>query len=1121
MQLDSYSFNQTTSLVTFNTSTNHGFTIPLRGTQVTISGLTGSLATAINSKLFDVYSIPTSTSFTILLVSGAVVTNSSRTNGVATLTTAAAHGFSSGQTVLISGAGTDPIDSSLTYDGTQTLISGTTGSTLVYNNNPKITASPTSMYIDASTNQWSIGATNSIRAVFNKVNHGFTSGQYLTGDITTYANASITDIGFTSDTQAFLKLSTSIANVYAVNMGLSVNAPTLTEGIATTTGSYTYYMTYYQDTFGTKNTYGNRYLYFPTLNFNSIPIPSTAIDVKVQLYYMTRTSTYTGTNYSIDVPRNSVTKALVWPVEWNGKTSYNLGSGTSYIYGTSGTQTVTFNNSDSYKVVVIWTNLGNQVSYGGNFTGQIQQIIDANTIMMSRSGSYTALKQTADNIYYTAPGSGIFTKTGSNVSISFSITSKYSELDLNLTDGQDVLISDRYGVFSPAVGVYSKYQVVVSNSSNFTITTTNTAFLTALASTGSHNFSAIVPIRSVGAAVSNTSYKDKKTYTNAPVTVVNADVFNMPITTQATNDLGLSQKFTGYFGNSSAPITVTSGTLTRNTDKSATVVNGKAVVATITTTSVSGVTASSNFSSFVEIANTSDAIKMTPRTFYIGNTTANLYSNSSFLGISSADSLFEATPSYLFLGKAINGVPTLGAGSYVYANSTNLYVGNATKYTVFDGAGNQIIKGSSITITNDAQTTYIDDNSISLTSDSAQTSINPYSAQFGGNVAIAGPLAVQNTYGNTGDMLYSDGLNAYWGPTPTVNTDIVYAFTNNISFGRSVSFDNAISVANQVVVVNSSISIVEQNNSIQASLSTSQLTLQYDQEFASLDAGTLSIQSGNGFVYIGNSTVNSTINATSFTGTANNALYLGTTPAASYVNTSGNFTLSGVITHSGNVIIGTSAALKANDSFGTAGQILKTTSTGVYWADAPPSTTTREIYTADGSTNTFTVVAGYSSNNLDVFMNGVKLQNGYEVTATNGTTFTITTGNPAAGTIIEVVGGAVIGMATAVPYTTATASSVTINPYAYSGYFYTALASTLTINASTAGTPVNGTRMIFRFKDNGTARTLTWATTGAGSFRVIGTNLPTSTTQGKVTYVACIYNADEQYWDVVAVGVQS
>jgi hypothetical protein len=50
------------------------------------------------------------------------------------------------------------------------------------------------------------------------------------------------------------------------------------------------------------------------------------------------------------------------------------------------------------------------------------------------------------------------------------------------------------------------------------------------------------------------------------------------------------------------------------------------------------------------------------------------------------------------------------------------------------------------------------------------------------------------------------------------------------------------------------------------------------------------------------------------------------------------------------------------------------------------------------------VTGGYSANNLDVYLNGVKLYNGTEANVLNGSTFTILTGNPANGSLIEVVG---------------------------------------------------------------------------------------------------------------------
>lgn len=106
-------------------------------------------------------------------------------------------------------------------------------------------------------------------------------------------------------------------------------------------------------------------------------------------------------------------------------------------------------------------------------------------------------------------------------------------------------------------------------------------------------------------------------------------------------------------------------------------------------------------------------------------------------------------------------------------------------------------------------------------------------------------------------------------------------------------------------------------------------------------------------------------------------------------------------------------------------------------------------------------------------------------------------------------------------FTTTTGVSVTPDIGQFEIYAYTALASDLTINAATSGTPVNGNRLMFRFKDNGVARTLAWASVGAGSYRPVGVTLPTVTSAGKVTYVGCLYNEAESFWDVLAVTTQA
>jgi hypothetical protein len=103
----------------------------------------------------------------------------------------------------------------------------------------------------------------------------------------------------------------------------------------------------------------------------------------------------------------------------------------------------------------------------------------------------------------------------------------------------------------------------------------------------------------------------------------------------------------------------------------------------------------------------------------------------------------------------------------------------------------------------------------------------------------------------------------------------------------------------------------------------------------------------------------------------------------------------------------------------------------------------------------------------------------------------------------------------------ASAASVTSplswNSDLYDVYELTALAGNLTINAD-AGAPINGQKMLFRIKDSGVSRTLTWTTGTSKAFREIGVLLPATTTANKIVYVGAIYNTTDARWDVIAVG---
>ena len=100
-----------------------------------------------------------------------------------------------------------------------------------------------------------------------------------------------------------------------------------------------------------------------------------------------------------------------------------------------------------------------------------------------------------------------------------------------------------------------------------------------------------------------------------------------------------------------------------------------------------------------------------------------------------------------------------------------------------------------------------------------------------------------------------------------------------------------------------------------------------------------------------------------------------------------------------------------------------------------------------------------------------------------------------------------------------TSGTITPNADTSDQYNLIGLNGTVTL-AIPSGTFTDGQKLTIRIKDNGSAQTLNWTTDGANSYRVINTTLPTTTTANKVSYVGCVYNSQDSFWDVVAVTTQ-
>lgn len=100
------------------------------------------------------------------------------------------------------------------------------------------------------------------------------------------------------------------------------------------------------------------------------------------------------------------------------------------------------------------------------------------------------------------------------------------------------------------------------------------------------------------------------------------------------------------------------------------------------------------------------------------------------------------------------------------------------------------------------------------------------------------------------------------------------------------------------------------------------------------------------------------------------------------------------------------------------------------------------------------------------------------------------------------------------------ASTITPTGDVSDGYKITSLSVATTI-AIPSGTPTDQQKLLISIKDNGTSQSISW-TTSAGGFRAFnGITLPTATTAGKKTYVGCIYDSDDGFWNVVSVVTQA
>jgi len=282
-----------------------------------------------------------------------------------------------------------------------------------------------------------------------------------------------------------------------------------------------------------------------------------------------------------------------------------------------------------------------------------------------------------------------------------------------------------------------------------------------------------------------------------------------------------------------------------------------------------------------------------------GNTTitgtANVTGNAYFLTNIAVNANVLLTNTQLSIGNTTSNASV---------NSTTIFIGNTSVNATINTTSFNRTANNALYLGGTIAAAYV-----ANSGDYTISGIHTYIANIVlGNTTTFVGVAANGTYGNPTNILTSNGSAVFWGTVPsganTAGGTGAIQYYNGTGLGSNSGFTFAVA-SNTLSVANSL---------------------------------TLGTAAGSGFILsIGNSSVNSTINSTSFTGiayTANNSLNLGGTIAANYLTNTGTFTISGTHTHTNPVIMNGAVTIANtltlnNGSVGTAGQVLLSQGPGV------------------------------------------------------------------------------------------------------------------------------------------------------------------------------------------------
>lgn len=465
-------------------------------------------------------------------------------------------------------------------------------------------------------------------------------------------------------------------------------------------------------------------------------------------------------------------------------------------------------------------------------------------------------------------------------------------------------------------------------------------------------------------------------------------------------------------------------------------------------------------------------------------------------------------------GLTVSGNPITSSGTLAISLASGYAIPTTAKQTEWDTAYNDKVNSASFnTATGVLSLTQQDGGSVTVDLDGRYLTSETDSQTLSWN-GSTGELTISS--GNTVDL---DGryLTSYTETDPIYVASSWYSTTNNASdWNTAYGWGNHASAGYLTTAVTSA--TAGTGMSVSASTGAVTFTNTAPDQTVVLTAGTGISTSGTypNFT-VTNTSPDQTVAISSGTGIS----VSGTYP---------NFTVTNTAPSSGGTVTSVSGTAPIASSGGNTPTIsISQASTST---DGYLSSTDWNTFNGKGS-GTVTSVGLTAGTGISV--SGSPITSSGSITVTNSAPMTyagagiaVSTGS-AWGTSLTAPSGTIVGTSDTQTLTNkritnridTVADAATITPTGDSSdqYSVTALAQSATI-AAPSGTPTDGQRLTIRLKDNGTGRALTW-TTSSGAYRAIGVTLPTTTVASKVTYVGCVYNSQDSYWDVVAVTTQA